>query len=130
MNIGSVPFPSIGYAISVSQGGRMSLPVPESSYLYSHFKHVSGVPAPEGIEGVNIDRLKILNTLIEQISRMKNEPVPAVELADTVEQENEKRINSLIDQYQNQIRHMQTASANNPYAPQSPQLGAIFSISV
>jgi hypothetical protein len=126
MNIGSVSFPSIGYAINASQSGRMSIPVPESSYLYSHFKHVSGVPATDGEDGVNITKLKIINTLIEQISRMKNESRPLF----SDEQGDEQRINALIDQYQNQIRDIQTANAHNPYAPLAPQTGAIFSISV
>ena len=128
MNIGSVPFPSVGYAITVSQGGRMSLPVEPSSYVYSHFKHVSGVPASEGEGGVSINRLKIIDTLIEQIARMKREPEPMFSFQEE-EQENEMRINAMIDQYHNQLRNLQAANANNPYAPAAP-LGAVFSISI
>jgi len=130
MNIGSIPyqaFPSIGYAISVSQGGRMSVPVPPSSYIYSQFKHISGVPAPEGVSGVNINKLKIIDTLIEQISKMKKQPEP---LIDMKEQAGEKQINSLIEHYQSQIRKIQTESAKSPYPPQTPLLGAVFSITV
>ena len=130
MNIGTMssnPFPSIGYAISVSQGGRMSVPVSPSSYIYAHFKHVSGVPATEGENGVSISKLKIIDTLIEQISRMKNKPEPLFEVK---EQDGENRINTLIDQYQNQIRNIQAANANKPYAPPAPLIGAVFSISV
>ena len=130
MNIGSVPyqpFPSIGYAITASHGGKMSLPVSPSSYIYSHFKHVSGVPAPDGVSGVNINRLAIIDTLIEQLSRMKKQPETAFRRTD---QDNETRINSLINDYQNRIRNIQTASANNPYAPAAPLIGAVFSISV
>ena len=130
MNIGSVayqPFPSIGYAISASHSGKMSLPVSPSSYIYSHFKHVSGVPAPDGVSGVNINKLAIIDTLIEQLSRMKKQPETAFQGTD---QDNEKRINTLINDYQNRIRNIQTASANNPYAPTAPLVGAVFSISV
>ena len=128
MNIGTVPyntFPSIGYAINAYQNGRMSVPVSPSSYIYSHFRHVSGVPAPEGVDGVSITRLKIIDTLIEQISRMRQEPVPS--LGD-MELENENRINALIDQYQNQLRNLQAANVNNPYAAASPLVGVLFSI--
>jgi hypothetical protein len=137
MNISDMPypaFPSVGYAISIAQSnGRASVPVSPSAYLYSHFEHVSGVPAPEGVKGINIDKLKILDTLIGQLSRMKQQPEPAEALKSQeigTDQGNEKRINSLIEQYQNQIRTTQAANANNPYAASAPLIGAIFSISV
>lgn len=130
MSIGTVPyhaFPSIGYAINASRGGRMSLPVPPSSYIYSHFKHVSGVPAPEGVQGVNISRLKILDTLIEQLAKMKKQPSPYLGEQGQTE---EKRINALIEQYQGQIRAAQAASTVIPYAAAAPAAGAVFSLSV
>ena len=130
MNVGTVPyhaFPSIGYAISASQGGRMSLPVSESSLIYSNFKHVSGVPAPEGVQGVDINKLKILDSLIEQLSRMKKQPEPYF---DESWQENEDHINARIERYQSQIREIQAANANSPYGPLAPLTGAVFSISV
>jgi hypothetical protein len=134
MNISDVPypaFPSVGYAITIAQSnGRASVPVSPSTYIYSHFEHVSGVPAPEGVKGVNIDKLKILDTLIGQLSRMKKEPESPESYAIGTDQDNEKRINNLIVQYQNQVRTTQAANANNPYAAPAPLVGAIFSISV
>ncbi|MDR0315842.1 MAG: hypothetical protein LBH97_02965 [Treponema sp.] len=130
MNIGAVPytsFPSIGYAISVSHGGRMSLPVSPSSYIYSHFKHVSGVPAPEGVRGVNINRLKILDTLIEQLSQMKKQPAPSFGESG---ESHEKRINAMIEQYQGQVKAAQAASSFAPYGPAAPAAGAVFSFSI
>jgi hypothetical protein len=132
MNIESIPyqtFPSIGYAISASQGGRMSVPVSPSSYIYSQFKHISGVPAPEGVSGVNINKLKIIDTLIEQISRMKKQPEPSFNI-DTEEQNSEMQINALIEQYHDQVRTIQASNASNPYAQIAPFTGAIFSIAV
>ena len=129
MSIGTIPyhsFPSVGYAISAASGGRMSLPVSPSAYIYSHFKHVSGVPAPEGTQGVNINKLKILDTLIEQLSRMKKQAVP--ETSEQAEN-SEQRINALIEQYQKQIHSIQAAGAASPYTPLSPATGALFSIS-
>ena len=130
MNIGTVPyqaFPSIGYAISISESGRLSLPVSSSAYIYSQFKNVSGVPAPDGVGGVNINKLAIIDTLIEQISRMKKQPDPFIA---SEEQDSENRVNAMISQYQDQIRNIQTASAGNPYAPAAPFVGAVFSISI
>jgi hypothetical protein len=127
MEIGAMPshtFPSIGYAITESSKGRLSLPVSPGMVIYSHFKHVSGTPAPEGTQGVNISRLKILDTLIEQLSKMKNQP-----MADfgNLEGTDEKRINALIEQYQSQIK---TAQSVGVYAPAMPAAGALFNITV
>lgn len=125
MNIGNVPyhtFPSIGYAISASSDGRMSLPVAPGQVIYSHFKHISGTPAPEGTSGVNISKLQILNTLIEQLQRLKNQPV--ADMGFLNENDNE-RIDALIEQYQQQIKTTQTAGI---YAPAAPFTGMLFNI--
>ena len=129
MNIGTVPnntFPSI-YAINASQSGKTFLPVSPSTAIYANFKHVSGTPAPEGVQGVNINKLKIIDTLIEQLSRMKKDTEPLTDLGG---QNEEKRMNALINHYQNQIRTTQTASVNNPFAPSFPLVGSLFNISV
>jgi hypothetical protein len=123
MNIGSGPyhaFPTIAYAIGAFQDGKAFLPVAPSSAIYAHFKHISGVPAPEGVNGVNINKLKIIDTLIEQLARMKKQPDPFV---DGFGQNEELRINNL-------LRTIQTASAHNPFAQAGQLSGALFNISV
>ena len=129
MNIGTVAFhgfPSIGYAISTASAGRMSLPVSPSAYIYSHFKHVSGVPAPEGVQGVTISKLKILDTLIEQLARMKKQPSVIPGEGD---ENRDERINALIEQYQGQIRAAQAAGSLTPFGPAAPASGAVFNLS-
>jgi len=124
MNVGTVPsntFPNI-YAISATQGSRVAVPVSQSTYIYSHFKHVSGVPAPEGESGVNINKLKIIDTLIEQLSKMKKE---TIYMDDMQGQTEEKRIGALLEK----IRTVQTANAKNPFASATPPIGTIFSLS-
>ena len=123
MNVGTIPsnaFPNI-YAISAAQGSRVAVPVSPSSYIYSHFKHVSGVPAAEGETGVNINKLKIIDTMIEQLSRMKKEP----DVIDAKGQDEEKRMNALLEK----VRTIQTANAKNPFAPAVPHIGTIFNLS-
>ena len=103
MEVGAVPyqsFPTFGYAIKASQNGRMSIPVAPGMVIYSHFKHVSGTPAPEGTMGVTINKLKILDTMIEQLSKLKNQPVANLGLENETD---ENRINALIEQYQQQL---------------------------
>ena len=130
MNIGSVPyytFPSIGQAISISQSGRMSVPVSPSSFIYSQFKHISGVPAPDGISGVSINKLKILDTLIEQINKLKKQIEPPVDMK---MEEGDLRLGGLIDQFQNQVRKIHTEGAKGLYPPAAPEIGAVFNIAV
>ncbi|GHV58422.1 hypothetical protein AGMMS49579_25910 [Spirochaetia bacterium] len=126
--------PSIGYAISASTGsfaglsggGRMSFPVSPASLPYSHFKHVSGVLAPEGTQGVTINKLKILDVLIEQLSRMKKRSDISPAEAGNVSAD---RINALIDQYEQQIKQASAANAVMPYNP-APQTsgGALLNL--
>ena len=127
MDIGAIPnqtFPSVGYAINAVNMGKKSLPVQPSMVIYSHFKHISGTPAPEGTQGVNISKLKILNTMIEQLSKMKGQSAANY---GTVSEQDEKRINTLIEQYQKELR---TAGASPVYAPSAPAAGLLFSITV
>jgi len=127
MNIGTIPhqaFPSLGYAISASQNGRMSLPVAPGLVIYSQLKHISGTPAPEGTQGVNISKLRILDTLIEQLSKIKNSPVAEF---GNLEGTDEQRINALIEQYQSQIKAAQSV---NIYTPAAPAVGMLFNIAV
>jgi hypothetical protein len=95
----------------------MSFPVSPASLPYSHFKHVSGVPAPEGSRGVSISKLKILDVLIEQLSRMKKRSDSSPTEEGNISAD---RLNALIDQYEQQIKQAGAASAAMPYNP-APQ---------
>jgi hypothetical protein len=107
----------------------MSLPVAPSAYIYSHFRHVSGVPAPEGVRGVAISKLKILDTLIEQLARMKKQPEPSYGPAGPV---SEEHLNAMIEQYENQIRTAaaaaKAAETALPYNPAIAPQGAVFNL--
>jgi len=127
MEFGVIPhqaFPSIGYALSTSSAGRVSLPVAPGQVIYSHFRHISGTPAPEGTQGVSISKLTILNTLIDQLDRIKGQSS-----ADfgNLEGNDEQRMNNLIEEYQKQIRDTQSTGV---YAPTAPNTGLLFNIAV
>jgi hypothetical protein len=117
--------PSIGFAISASRSGRTSLPVAPASYIYSHFRHVSGVPAPEGTRGVAISKLKILDSLIEQLGRLKSQGKTSLETGGI----SDERLDILISQYEQQIRLAQAASVAMPYnAASMAATGAVFNL--
>jgi hypothetical protein len=97
-------------------------------YIYSHFRHVSGVPAPEGAQGVSISKLKILDALIERLSQIKKQSNPVQE-----ENISDERIDALIDQYEQQIRSYQAgaqaAGAAASYTTTSQAgAGAVFNL--
>jgi hypothetical protein len=110
--------------MNASQDGRMSLPVAPVNYIYSQFKHVFGVPAPEGVRGVTVNKLKILDVLIEQLSQIKKRPEANLDSSFS-----DDRIDALIEQYRSQIRQAQAASAAMPYNPRAAApAGAIFNL--
>jgi hypothetical protein len=128
MEIGKIPynlFPSVGYALSASASGRVSLPVSPSSYLYSHFKHISGTPAPEGVEGVSGSKLKILDSLIAEIVRLRETPKPSY---GPQAESPEERFNTMVEQFQEQVRSAQAANAAKPYQAASPEQGMVFNV--
>ncbi len=121
--------PNLGYAISISGNGRTSIPVSPANYIYSHFKHVSGTPAPEGVQGVSLSKLKVLDVMIERLSRMKQQP-PEMNTVQGKEM-SDKQIDALIETYENQMKQAQAASAAMPYKA-SPDIstGMLFNIAV
>ncbi|MDR2403649.1 MAG: hypothetical protein LBD78_06420 [Spirochaetaceae bacterium] len=118
--------PTMGYAITASRAGRMTMPVAPGNVIYSHFRHVSGVAAPEGSRGVTISKLKILDVLIEQLAQIKKNPEPALSPGMS---HSDSQIDALIEQYESQIRQARAASAAMPYSP-NPQApaGAVFNL--
>jgi hypothetical protein len=117
--------PSIGYAISASHSssGKMSLPVSHANYIYAHFRHVYGTPAPEGVRGVPINKMKVLDVLIERLTQLKkNGDIGATSVS-------EDQIDALIEQYEQQIKQTaQSAVAVVPYQNvPAVQPGMIFS---
>lgn len=119
--IGNINAFSYGSSFAAGSAGKLYVPVSRSAILYSNFDHVSGVVAQNGQQGVSITKIRILNSLIERLSAIKNEPNESItdisdEMADT-----------LIENYQNQIK---TAVNQTPYllAGAQPQPGALFAI--
>ena len=110
---------SFSYSSSsiVAAAGKMYVPVSKSALLYSHFDHVSGVAAGNGQNGVSISKLRILNSLIERVSAIKNEP------AKTLKEVSPDMADSLIQNYQKQLQQaLQTPYILNGAQPQAGDL--------
>jgi hypothetical protein len=67
MRIINAPLSSLVSALAQStHNGRLSVAVAPQSYIYAHFRHVSGIPAPDGQNGAPLSSLRILDNMIER----------------------------------------------------------------
>ena len=130
MNIGKLPFidfPSVGSALNASFGGRVTVPVAPAMYIYSQFQHVSGIPAPEGVQGVSINKLHILDTMLAELARSNEIPKPAFDIQ---EKTPEKQLNALIAHYQAQVHDSHAENSLNPFQRIAPAAGVAVNVSV
>ena len=122
--------------ISHSSGasGKLYVPVNPNSVLYAQFNHVSGVPrsscqsgvpAKQGQNGVSISKIQILNTLIDNLSRIKKS---AVTEKNPVMSDAQAEV--LIKNYQAQIQSATQSAKSTPYALAGvqPMAGSLFQI--
>ena len=94
---------AFSYSSTISNGGasgKLYVPVSRSSLI---FDHVSGVAVKTGQQGVSISKIRILNSLIDRLASIKNEPKKSVQDI------SDKQADALIKNYQKQISQaMQT----------------------
>ena len=91
---------AFSYSSTISNGGasgKLYVPVSRSSLIYSNFDHVSGVAVKTGQQGVSISKIRILNSLIDRLASIKNEPKKSVQDI------SDKQADALIKNYQKQI---------------------------
>jgi hypothetical protein len=95
--------------------GKLAVPVLASQAPYAYFEHVVGVPASEPGEGVPLERLKILDSLISQLENAKKEPVPEPAVG---RERGKSRIDALIEQYKKEIHAVASSPrVSLPYKP-------------
>ena len=104
----------------ISAGGRAFVPVKASQVLYAHFKYVSGFAQAQGQSGMSIDKLRILNSLIDQLVSMKTNEAQKAKLTESaaaqLESEiSENQIDGLLDYYHNQIKNTMVQTENIGY---------------
>jgi hypothetical protein len=107
--------------ISPAGTGKLYVPVSQNSLLYSHFSHVSGVAAKNDQSGVSISKIRILNSLIENLTNAKTASVEKEKITHM----SDEQVDVLIQKYQKQI---QQAATSQYLIPGSQiQAGLIFS---
>ena len=111
---------------SISAGGRAYLPVDTKQVVYSHFQYVSGVPRNKDQNGVSIGKLKILNTLIDQLVRMRENARNDKILAENT---NESTLDSMIEYFNQKIHTEISVSQTIGYTSDIPQSAYLFDLS-
>ena len=78
---------------------RVALPVDRSLVLYSRYKHVRGVPSFDGEGGLPLDRLRVLDNLIDRLVSLKSGGLYAKDVDELTTRE----IDGLIRQYEAEL---------------------------
>ena len=130
----NISMPNINSAMA--NGRRMAFPVDPAFLIYSNFEHVYGTSPQNGAQGVSISKLRLLDTLIRQLSQLRNEaapPVLALPGEDAGNHIDNAQVDALIESYRSQIQQSIVASETlrevMPYIP-SPnvQNGVAFNL--
>lgn len=114
-----------------SNNSKIYVPVSPSLVIYSQFEHISGFAAGENQQGVAIDKVQILNRLIDQLVSMQNKNVIAKPENNTAL--NENQVDALIKDYQAKIQDTLALSKAIPYAmggASAPASGVLFNFAV
>ena len=106
--------------VSSGASGKLYVPVNRSAILYANFDHVSGVAAKTGQEGISISKIRILNSLIDRLCAIKNQP------KESIQDISNDQADELIKNYQQQIKQ----AAQTPYIGNGakPLEGSLFQI--
>ena len=112
---------------SSGSGGKLFVPMQPAMAMRAQFNHVSGVPS-QTAQGVSVSKVKILDTLIDQLITLKNRPEEVREQQSL----DAGNIDTLIAQYQDKLSLALSQAKNNPFILPSalPQGGALFSLTV
>ena len=115
-----MPLQSMSYSAlpRVSSGGRAYMSVNPNQVLYAHFKYVAGIAAPEGQKGVSLDKLSILNSLIDRLVNAKQMSMAEAKATKEVLKQDDAsaaKIDQLIQYYLAEIKRFNSVKANFGY---------------
>ena len=87
-------------------GHRVSVPVRPSQTVFAQYRHISGTPASTGQNTVPLSRVQLLNSLIDNLQRMKKTPGYNPDMAKT----SPERVDALIKQYASELHQAMKAT--------------------
>jgi len=100
--------------------GRIALPV--NGGMYTRLKHVEGVPARGAGEGFPVSKLKMIDFLVDRLTRLRNEPV------ETVRPANEAQAQQLINDYARELSTALRSAGTQPYTAGIAESGVILDL--
>ena len=93
-------------AVLAQSTGRVGVPVIASQAIYANFEHVYGYANENG---VSIDRIKILDSLIDRLSSIKSDAAFSSRKKADARGLSPERLDAMIEQYSKELRTVQTA---------------------
>ncbi len=99
---------------------KITVPVNRNEYIYARFEHVKGVKPVRGDGGVPLIRLRVLNSLINQLGKI-NDEVKGLDASSFKSSE----LNSFLHKYEDQI-HRLAQKSPKPYGPTFFEPGLLF----
>ncbi|MBI9099688.1 MAG: hypothetical protein JEY91_14510 [Spirochaetaceae bacterium] len=96
---------------TTTQSGKIGLPVASKSVLYSYYKHVHGYSSKDSSQTVPISKIRILNNLIENLTRMKGDSSMKHSISST-EKMSSEAASRLIDTYAKELHRVVTAAGS------------------
>ena len=117
--VSNISIPSFSQILKVgSSGGRLSVPVNDPSGINIRFKHITGVPLASDNSHIPYAKLKQLDTLIDQISKLKNTEMD-VDVKNVGKNQLQDLINNLSSELGNRINSMPVNYYSSIYSPGS-----------
>ncbi|MCQ2579803.1 MAG: hypothetical protein MJ159_03805 [Treponemataceae bacterium] len=104
---------SYSYASTHNATGKVAVPVKPSMVIYSQLEHISGYADAKGANGISLNKVYMLNTLIDKVS--SSTTAASTEKA-KVTGLSEEQIDNLISDYQAQLQTKLSVAKDNPYA--------------
>ncbi len=83
-------------------GHRMSVPVRPSQTVFAQYRHISGTPASTGQSTVPLTRVQLLNSLINNLQKLKRDPGYKPDITKT----SPERADALIQQYASELHQV------------------------
>ena len=127
--LGALRSTSFGMVASASAGGREYFPVTPSDYLYSQFKYVGGTLSDDG--GVPLAKLKILNTIIDQLVTMRRAAgMDSEDIELLGEDASDEAVAEKIVFYQQEVQAMAESMQSPFYGFLMPETGLLVNMQV
>ena len=104
---------SYSYASTHNASGKVVIPVKPYMVIYSQLEHISGYADPKGSNSISLNKVYMLNTLIDKVSSSNVDS--ASKKIDTSGL-SEAQIDSMISDYQAKLQTQLSTAKANPYA--------------